>query len=108
MAQVTFDTASVRDWQSFHDVSMRTFGFPNFYGRNMNAWIDCLTYLDEGDGMSSFILGPDELLHIHVPDFAIFAARLPDVSSAFLDCVAFANQRYVEREGTSRLSLVLQ
>lgn len=108
MAQVTLDTSRIRDWESFHDVSMQTFGFPDFYGRNMDAWIDCLTYLDEGDGMSSVVLGPDELLHIQVSDFAVFAARLPDVSGAFLACIAFTNQRYMEREGTSRLSLVLQ
>ena len=31
------------DWESFHTVSAEVFGFPEFYGRNMNAWIDCLS-----------------------------------------------------------------
>ncbi|MFC4427115.1 barstar family protein [Deinococcus navajonensis] len=108
MAKVTLDTSQIRDWETFHDVSMQAFGFPDFYGRNMDAWIDCLTYLDEGDGMSSVVLGSDELLSIHVPGFAIFAASLPDVASAFLACLAFTNQRYIERKGASRLSLMLE
>lgn len=87
-------------------MSMQTFGFLDFHGRNMNPWIDGLAYLDEGDGMSSVVLGPDELLHIHVSPSAVFAARLPDVPGAFPACIAFTNQRYVEREGMSRLSLV--
>ncbi|MDZ4753789.1 MAG: barstar family protein [Phycisphaerae bacterium] len=29
-----------------------TFGFPGFYGRNMNAWNDCMTFLDGPDAGS--------------------------------------------------------
>jgi RNAse (barnase) inhibitor barstar len=38
----------ITDWPSFHDVFKQALGFPDFYGRNMNAWIDCLTYLNDG------------------------------------------------------------
>lgn len=34
-------------WESFHDVFAETLGFPAFYGRNMDAWIDCMTSADE-------------------------------------------------------------
>jgi len=34
---------AITDWASFHDVFMHTLGFPDFYGRNMDAWIDCMT-----------------------------------------------------------------
>ncbi|MFN7542324.1 MAG: barstar family protein [Acidobacteriota bacterium] len=27
----------ITDWRTFHDVFQRTFGFPSFYGRNMDA-----------------------------------------------------------------------
>jgi hypothetical protein len=39
----------IGDADSFHDVSAATFGFPAFYGHNVNAWIDCLTNLDGPD-----------------------------------------------------------
>ena len=33
-------------------------GFPGFYDRNMNAWIDCMSYIDElGAGMNSYDKG---------------------------------------------------
>ena len=64
MAEVTLDTTRIHDWHSFHRVCAETFGFPDFYGQNMNAWIDCLTYIREGDGMSNFVLCDSEQLSI--------------------------------------------
>jgi RNAse (barnase) inhibitor barstar len=49
MATAILDTSRIIDWDTFHAVSREAFGFPDFYGCNLNAWIDCLTYLDEGD-----------------------------------------------------------
>ena len=43
--------SQIRDWDTFHDTFAQRLGFPDFYGRNMDAWIDCLTYADEDDGM---------------------------------------------------------
>ena len=37
------DGSRIHDWASFN----RTFAFPDFYGRNMDAWIDCMSSLDE-------------------------------------------------------------
>ncbi|MFC4455948.1 barstar family protein [Deinococcus sonorensis] len=108
MAHVTLDTSGIHDWDSFHEVSKSTFGSPDFYGRNMNAWGDGLTYLDEGDGMSNINLGPDELLHIHLLHSAEFSSALPDVWNEFLSCVAFTNRRYIEREVFPRLSVILE
>ena len=47
MTVVRLDCDRITDWDSFHAVFAEVFGFPNFYGRNMNAWIDCMTYLDD-------------------------------------------------------------
>jgi len=44
----------ISDWNSFHDTFADTLGFPSFYGRNMDAWIDCMTCLDDPEaGMTS-------------------------------------------------------
>ena len=45
---VVLDAARITDGDAFAAVSAAAFGFPAFYGRNMNAWIDCLTDLDGG------------------------------------------------------------
>jgi barstar (barnase inhibitor) len=63
MAKVRIKTEAITDWQSFHESFKREMGFPDFYGMNMNAWIDCLTYLDEEDGMSRFHLREREHNH---------------------------------------------
>jgi Barstar (barnase inhibitor) len=66
VADATLDGRKITDWKSFHDECAAIFGFPVFYGRNMDAWIDCLTYVRQGDGMSQYVLGPAEPLVIHV------------------------------------------
>lgn len=91
MAHVKLDTKRISDWDSFHLVSKDAFGFPDFYGMNMNAWIDCLTYLREDDGMSRFQLAKDEMLHIEVSDTENFNSRLPEIFDAFVECSAFVN-----------------
>ncbi|QDT15385.1 barstar family protein [Alienimonas californiensis] len=54
MPLVRLDARRITDWQTFHTVFAEVFGFPDFYGRNMNAWIDCMTSLDEPrDGLTS-------------------------------------------------------
>ncbi|HZV35960.1 MAG TPA: barstar family protein [Verrucomicrobiae bacterium] len=52
----TIDTKRISDWNSFHSVFSEVMGSPNFYGRNMDAWIDCMTNFD--DGMTRFTIGP--------------------------------------------------
>src|SRR5689334_21488845 len=47
---------------------------------NMDAWIDCLCYLDEDDGMSRFNLSSGERLGIEVLDTSQFLAAVPDFS----------------------------
>ena len=106
MAEATLDTEKIKDWPSFHAQSAEAFGFPNFYGNNLNAWIDCLTYLPEGDGMSSFVLGSGEQLFIKLLQFENFAKTQPEICLAFLGYVASVNQRYISAGDIPRLVLV--
>ena len=108
MAHVVLNSDSINDWESFHDQCVIAFGFPASYGRNMNAWVDCLTNLHEGDGMSRFVLTGHEQLFVHVPDFKSFANRVPDICLAFLECTAFVNQRSLAEGDQPRLVLILE
>ena len=107
MAKVRLDTNAISDWQSFHDESRRVFGFPNFYGMNMNAWIDCLTYLDLGDGLSRFHLAQGEILEIEVSDADNFRSRVPEIFEALVECSSVVNTRYIEEGKVPLLSLTL-
>lgn len=108
MPQVQLDGATIGDWRTFHDQCAAAFGFPAYYGRNMNAWIDCLTYIREGDGMSRFELGPEAPLVIEVLEAREFKRRAPDVFDALVECTAAVNQRHVAAGEVPALHLVLR
>jgi hypothetical protein len=72
----------------------------------MNAWIDCLSYLDEDDRMSRFTLGKGELLHVGISDTEDFNFRLPETFDALVECSAFVNRRYVDDGKSPVLSLL--
>lgn len=94
---VTLDTRQIIDWDSFHDVFTHEFGFPEFYGRNMDAWIDCMTSLDEpNDGMTSVHAprGSVLVLQLDYPDD--FANRCPEQYKAVIEESAFVNWRRIE------------
>jgi len=106
MATARLETISIIDWQSFHEACRTAFGFPDCYGMNMNAWIDCMSYLDEDAGMTRFNLAEGEVLHIEVSATESFNRRLPEIFDALVECSAFVNQRYVKDGKVPVLSLV--
>lgn len=105
---IRLQTKNITDWESFHSACAETLGFPDFYGHNMNAWIDCMTYLDDAEaGMTSSTVAPGELFHLEVADTKDFAQRLPEIFQAFIECAAFVNWRRVEHGEQPVLALVL-
>lgn len=53
MPVVIIDGSKIHDFDSFHTVLAEAFGFPEYYGGNMNGWIDCMTSIDSPeDGMT--------------------------------------------------------
>ncbi|MDP1737787.1 MAG: barstar family protein [Caulobacter sp.] len=90
---VRVDGSKMVDWNSFHDEFSRVFGFPDFYGRNMNAWIDCMTNLD--DEFSNFRVEVGELVMLEISDREVFQKKHADLSSALHECAAFVNGRRV-------------
>lgn len=98
----------ITGWASFHTECASVFGFPAFYGHNMNAWVDCLSYLREDDGMSRFVLNDKEVLTIEVLHSATLRAAAPDILDELQFCVAMINERCEDYDEapTLRLSLL--
>jgi hypothetical protein len=95
---VTINGAAIRDWATFHDVFAAALGFPGFYGRNMDAWIDCLSYADDADaGMLAVPVPRGTVLTIQIDSVNTFAAKSPEQYAALLECAAFVNWRRLER-----------
>jgi RNAse (barnase) inhibitor barstar len=105
MPRVVLPTHEIRNEKTFHAVCQRVFGFPDFYGHTMDAWIDCLSCMDDPAAeMSSFTLAPGELLVVVVPD----SAKLKDeVFEALIDGAVAVNSRFVQRGKPPLLALVL-
>jgi len=103
MPLVRIDSSRIIDWESFHDVFAKSFGFPDFYGRNMNAWIDCLTYLDDTDsGMTTIHGSSKDLVVLQLDN----ANSLPaEMLSAIVDGAAFVNWRRIELGNGAILAL---
>ena len=106
MARVRLSADKITDWQSFHQTCKETMGFPDFHGMNMDAWIDCMSYLDEDAGMTRFLLSAGEALHIEITETESFKSRLPEILDALIECSAFVNQRYIEVGTLPPISLV--
>ena len=95
------DANPIVDWPSFHDVFAEAFGFPDFYGRNMDAWIDCLSDLDKPDsGMTTVHVAPGQVLALVIDHAAEFKDRCPEQFSALVECAAFVNWRVMEHDGS--------
>jgi len=94
---VRIDCSKITSIDKFHDVFALAMGFPDFYGRNMNAWIDCMTSLDEPE---------DELTSVHVPKGEMLTIQLDNIDKlissdqkmyeSLVDDVAFVNHRRIE------------
>ena len=62
---IKIDFSNIETLDDLHDVLFKTFGFPDFYGRNIHALIDCISSIRyPEEGMTSFFLASDEFLLI--------------------------------------------
>jgi hypothetical protein len=105
---VIIPVEKISDWPSFHDVFQRVLGFPDFYGRNMNAWIDCMTSVDTpADRMSTVTVQPGEILVLRIDDPFDFRRRCSEQYDALMECTAFVNFRRVEIGEPPPLALLL-
>lgn len=96
------------DWSTFHDVFSEALGFPEYDGRNMDAWIDCLTHSDDPDaGMlsSGAVAGDGDVLTLQIDSAKSFAKRCPDQYGALIECAAFVNWRRIETNERAILAL---
>jgi hypothetical protein len=98
----------IKDWDSFHSVFQMTLGFPDFYGRNRDAWIDCMTCIDDpGRRMTAITVAEGELVTLRIDDAPDFERRCPVQYRALIECTAAVNHRRVERGGKPVLTLML-
>ncbi|MDQ2822790.1 MAG: barstar family protein [Pseudomonadota bacterium] len=108
MAIAELKGAAIVDMATFHAESKKAFGFPADYAGTMDAWIDCMSYLRDEDGMSKFRLFANEALQIVVLDADILREKAPEILEELTYCVAGLNDRYEDYGEKPALQLILK
>jgi len=97
-AIVEVDLELISDEPGFHTAFAAALGFPGYYGANMNAWIDCMTCLDDPSAeMTSVHVSEGNVLALQLKNVTSFKSRCPELYAAMLDCAAFVNWRRIEK-----------
>lgn len=103
---IQIDGNRITDWISFHDYFSEVMGFPQFYGRNMNAWIDCMTSLDApDDGLSLMHVAQGDVLVLCVSNAGSLKQRCQQIYDALVECSAVVNYRRIETGDQAVLAL---
>lgn len=95
MKHSQIDVSGVNDWAGFHECFARKFEFPDYYGRNMDAWIDC---------MEDYALEQDSLV-LHIDGMPKLKETCPEIYEAICECAAFINYRARDSGGETFLAL---
>ncbi|MDP1726190.1 MAG: barstar family protein [Bacteroidota bacterium] len=104
--RISINADLITDWNSFHDIFKMTLGFPDFYGRNMNAWIDCMTDIDTPEnGMTKVWIKKTDTLVIEIRNSESFKERCNDIYTALLECAAFVNYRKIESNEQAMIAI---
>jgi RNAse (barnase) inhibitor barstar len=77
VAIVRIETDRIVDWASFHAVLAEALRFPAYYGRNGNAFVDCLWDIVNGWDVPP-LLGPRETLTIDLGSVSELRSRCPE------------------------------
>jgi RNAse (barnase) inhibitor barstar len=106
MARFEIDASEIRDMSSFHEVFARTLKFFDGYGRNMDAWIDCMTDLHGPRALSSLNLPEGEEINIVLQGTQDLSQRRPEIIRELVECTAAVNRHYRSRSSEVRVAMV--
>jgi RNAse (barnase) inhibitor barstar len=97
MGKAKIDTKNIYDWPSFHQEFKVALGFPEFYGANMDAWIDCMSCVNDPSAkMSRITIKVGELLIVELNQTKDFKKRCLEQFHSLVECTTFVNQRFPE------------
>ncbi len=94
MKVVKINSEDINSWGDFHDIFEKLFDFPDYYGRNMDAWIDC---------MDDILGASDEMLLLDFGECYDLKKRIPGITNRILDCCAFLNFRFLDSKRDPKL-----
>ena len=94
---IEIDCEAISDWSGFHETFARKLGFPAFYGRNADAWIDCMTSLDDPSaGLSKEHVERGQIMTLQLSNASSLKGKSPEIFEALNEMAAFVNWRRIE------------
>src|SRR5262249_37534786 len=97
MKSVKIDCSRIDSWNSFHWVFDEALGFPDYYGMNVNAWIEYLTDLDDPDsGMTSIHVEKGQVLVLELLNVSPFQRDHAELYATIIELSALVNYRRIE------------
>jgi Barstar (barnase inhibitor) len=95
---IRIDARRLTDPAGMHAALAEAFGFPEFYGKNLDALVDCLTHLDDlKAGMSRAQVLPGEVAVLVLEHTSGLGKKAADQMKALVDAVAFVNWRRLQK-----------
>lgn len=84
----TIDGAKIRDWDSFHDEFQARMGFFAGYGRNLDAWIDCMSDMytnGEYKSLTRFDLDEGDAFLLRIENAGTWRRNDPESFNTFIE-----------------------
>lgn len=105
--EVNINFSEIIDWETFHKVFSTQMGFQEFYGRNMDAWIDCMSSIDLPEEKMSFVsVKKNESLYLIVSELDKAFKVCPHIIQEFLECIAIVNNRFINRNSLTKINVI--
>ena len=104
---VEIDGSILKDTNSFHKEIKFKFGFPEYYGMNLDALEECILDLNEPGISRNFRLTKNEELVVRINDASIFMNLNAALFEEFLKIIIDANKHWKESGSYSRILIEL-
>ncbi|TQI71115.1 barstar (barnase inhibitor) [Gramella sp. Hel_I_59] len=91
------DANNIVDWKSFHKEFRNELKFPDYYGENMDAWIDCIDDISEKSDVV-----------IRIKNSRNLKNKNPEILKSLIECSQFVNTRKIDQGEKNRVILNLE
>lgn len=103
--EMIIDFKNIDTVEKMHEKLKHAFGFPNFYGANIHALIDCLGDIRYPEnGMSKITIDENEVLNLTIKNFP-YENKL--IINIFFLAIKYVNEKSIDRHETPSIHLIL-
>ena len=91
--------------EAMHTAFSEAFGFPYFYGRNWDAWIDLMSRLNDESNDCTLVVPDKAVVCLSIKSAKVIKEKAPRIWEDLNECTAFVNWRLVNNGEAPLLAL---